>query len=194
MATDSHVGLATIPSSLLLVGSVRRLGSPCLWDCDQITGETNRYIVRVTSKNVLVQSEHFLHKVGKTYCGTYCLQLHNTRTWPFQSFVSRFQRHPKHRLVCTETDRLVMAATRRAVAVVQNVFTACQFKPHPWIMWPVRWPGSRCMNGSFQSVAESISLPLKEKLKREVRLRLTCLSSEWEQGCYEMHGNAVAFS
>ena len=140
---------------------MRRLGSPFLWDCDQITGETRRFFVRVTSRNVMVQSEHILHKVGTLHCGTCCL-LHNTRTWPFQP---RFQRHPKRRLVC-ETVRDVMAATHWAVAVVKrdllhvnsnHIRGSCG-----------RWPGSRCLNGSFQSVSECISLQLKEKLKREV--------------------------
>ena len=55
------------------------IGPP--WDRNQTTGETNRQIVRVTSRNVLVQSAHFLQKVGTPYCGTYCPLLHNTRTW-----------------------------------------------------------------------------------------------------------------
>ena len=57
-----HAGLATIPSSSLRVGSTLRLGSPCPRDRDQITGESNCCIVRVTSKNILVQNEHFLRE------------------------------------------------------------------------------------------------------------------------------------
>ena len=43
----------------------------------------------------------------------------------------------------------------------------CQFKPHPWIVWPVKWPGMRCMHGSFQSVSGSSSA------KCGIRSRLT---------------------
>ena len=52
-----HACLATI-SSFLRVASALRMGSPCQRDRDQITGETNCCIVRVTSENSLVQNEH----------------------------------------------------------------------------------------------------------------------------------------
>ena len=48
-APTRHAGLATIPCSLLRIGSVPRLGSPCLCDRDQTTGETNCRNVEVTS-------------------------------------------------------------------------------------------------------------------------------------------------
>ena len=55
IAPTHHAGLATIPSSLLRVVSVRRLDSPCPWDLDQNTGERNCCVVEVTSKEILYQ-------------------------------------------------------------------------------------------------------------------------------------------
>ena len=51
----------------------------------------------------------------------------------------------------------------------------------------------------FQSVSKNISLQLEGKLEREVWNSLEAdsyvsLSSEWEQYCYKMQGNAFAFS
>ena len=70
-APTRHAGPATIPSSLLRVGSVRRLGSPCLWDRDQITGETNCCIVQAISKNILVRNARFLGEVETSWCKTF---------------------------------------------------------------------------------------------------------------------------
>ena len=40
-----------------------------------------------------------------------------------------------------------------------NTFIRYQFKPHPWIMWPVWWlHGSRCTNGSCFSPPQEASL------------------------------------
>ena len=59
-APTRHAALATIPPLLFRVGSVRRLDSPCPWDRDQTTGESNCCIVEVTSKDILDQNGHFL--------------------------------------------------------------------------------------------------------------------------------------
>ena len=67
-APTRHAGPATIPASMLRVGSVRRLGSPCVWDRDQIIGETNRCIVQATSKDILVRNAHFLCEDGTSWC------------------------------------------------------------------------------------------------------------------------------
>ena len=53
MGPTHNAGFASIPSSFLRVGSTLSMGSPCTWDRDQITGETNCCIVRVTSKDIL---------------------------------------------------------------------------------------------------------------------------------------------
>ena len=153
-----HVGLATIPSSLLRVGPVR---SPCLWDRYQTTGETNCFVVRVTSRNVLVQSEHFLHKVGTHHCGTYCLLLHNTRTWPSQSLkiacVSRKFVRPKHLSATVSTIRNVKAATRWAVALFKRVYCmSIQTTPVDRVAGQVAW-FSLLERLIFQSVSKNIS-------------------------------------
>ena len=64
--------------------SVRRLGSLCLWDRNQTTGETNCCIVQVTSKDILDRNACFLCKVGTSWCKTFCPPLRNVMTWPFQ--------------------------------------------------------------------------------------------------------------
>ena len=73
----------TFPSSLLRVGSMRRLGSPCQWDHDQTTGETNLCVVQETSKDILDPNPHFLCEDGTSKCRTYCPLLRNTMTWLF---------------------------------------------------------------------------------------------------------------
>ena len=62
-APTHHAGLATMSSSLLRVGSVRRLDSLCLRDRDQNAGEPICCIVEVTSKDILDQNAHFLCEV-----------------------------------------------------------------------------------------------------------------------------------
>ena len=84
-ASTHHVSLATIPSSFLRVGSALRLGSPCLWDSDQIAGDTNCCIVQVTSRDILVQNAHLRCEDGPSQCRTHCPLLRNTVTWPLQS-------------------------------------------------------------------------------------------------------------
>ena len=63
-APTRHAGPATIPSSLLQVGSRLRLGSPCVWDRDQITGETNCCIVQAVWRDILVRNARFLCEDG----------------------------------------------------------------------------------------------------------------------------------
>ena len=41
-----------------VIGPVRRLGSLCLWDHNQIAGETNHCTEELTSKNILYQHAH----------------------------------------------------------------------------------------------------------------------------------------
>ena len=65
--------LATIPSSLLRVGSVRRLDSLCLKDWDQTTCETNCGIVEVTSNDIEDQNAHTPREDGTSWCRTFCL-------------------------------------------------------------------------------------------------------------------------
>ena len=71
-APTRHAGPAKVPSSLHRVGSVRRLGSPCLWDRDQIAGETNCCIVQAISKDILVRSARFLCEVETSWCMSCC--------------------------------------------------------------------------------------------------------------------------
>ena len=97
-APTHHAGLATIPSSLLRIGSVRRLDSLCLWDRDQTSGETNSCIVEVTLKDILDQNAHFLCEDGTSWCRTYCPQLRIAMTWPFQSFKKYLRVRDIHRL------------------------------------------------------------------------------------------------
>ena len=87
-APARHAGLATIPSSLLRVGSVRRLGSPCLRDREQTAGETHCCIVEVTSKDALNRNARILCEDGTSWCKTFCPPLRNVMTWPFQSLNS----------------------------------------------------------------------------------------------------------
>ena len=64
-----------------------------------------------------------------------------------------------------------MAATRLAVAVFKRVYCiSVQTSSVDRVAGQVA--GSRCMNGSFQSVSESISLQLNEKLKHSMVLWL----------------------
>ena len=53
IAPTHHAGLATIPSSLPRVGSLRRLDSLCPWDLDQTTGERNCCTVGVAAGEIL---------------------------------------------------------------------------------------------------------------------------------------------
>ena len=80
-----HAGLATIPSSSLRVGPVRRLDSLCLCDRDQTTGETKRCIGEATSTDILDQNVRFLCGDGTSWCETFCPPLRNVVTWPFRN-------------------------------------------------------------------------------------------------------------
>ena len=100
----------------------------------------------------------------------------------------------------SETVRNVMAATRCAVFVFKRVY----YIPPPasgmdrvaglvadWFSLRERL--------IFQSVFKNISLRLEGELEREVWNSLEAdswalLSSKWEQYCYEIQGNAFAFS
>ena len=70
-------GPATSPSSLHRALSVRRLGSPCPLDRDQILGETNHRIVQELSKDILVRNARFLCEVETSWCKTFCPPLRN---------------------------------------------------------------------------------------------------------------------
>ena len=75
-----QAGLATIPSSSLRVGSVRRLDSLWLWDLDQTTGETNCSIAKVISNDILDRNVRF-REDGTFWCKTFCRPLRNVMTW-----------------------------------------------------------------------------------------------------------------
>ena len=118
--------------------------SPCLWDRNQITGETKRAFTRRTSKDILYQNEHKVVSVSK-----------------FETFME-----PKRlsATVSTTSKNAGLCALKPSVTSwpplvgqwqFSYVLTAYQFEPHPWIVWPVRWlNGSRCMNGSSFSPSQ----------------------------------------
>ena len=83
IASTHHAGLASIPSSLLQVGSLRLLDSLCPWDLYQTTGERTCCIVEMTLKEILVQNAHFIREVVTSW--TSCPLLLTDVMWPYQS-------------------------------------------------------------------------------------------------------------
>ena len=104
-------------SPSLRVGSVHRLGSPCLWNRNQTTGETNCCIVQVTSKDILDRNGRFLREVETSWCRTLCPQLRNVMMGPLQSSkIFESQRRPwARRALQSWSSRLTTAATQRSL-------------------------------------------------------------------------------
>ena len=109
-------------------------------------------------------------------------------SWDRSVCLPRFQRHPRRRLVRTETVRYVMAATRWAVAVFKRVHcisvrTTSVDRVADWFSLHKRLVG--------QSVSKIISLQLEREnssAKCGIRSRVTL------GPCCVIQGNAVAFS
>ena len=73
-----------IPSLLIQAGSVHRLNSVCLWDHDQISGDTNHFFEQVTSKNILDPNAHFFCEDRTSCYRAWYPPLRYALTWPCQ--------------------------------------------------------------------------------------------------------------
>ena len=158
-----HAGRATIPSSFLRVGSALRLGSPCSWDRDQITGETNCCTVRATSKDIWSKTSTSFARTGRPnpghtahYCATLWRGSFGTRKLLASQGHSRVRRirwlqsrfHSERRFVRNKAVHYVMAATRCAVFVFKHDY-CIPLPASSMVRVPVRWLNSSCcMNGS----------------------------------------------
>ena len=142
-----HVGLATIPSSLLRIGSVRHLDSLCRRDHDRTTGETVCCIEEVTAKDKDQNADLFF-KYEISWSSPCCPLLRYATTQPFHRL-----RHPCESTAVTSSkirstiiiQKKSLSATRPFVSswlpvadqcLWSNAFIAYLLQRRPWMVSP----------------------------------------------------------